>query len=113
MIISFVIAVYHNEGALSKTYEKIQSVFGNELSEYEYEIVFVDDGSKDGSLQEILTLREHDPRVKVITFTRNFGQMAAMLAGFKEATGDAVINISADLQDRSEEHTSELQSLRH
>ena len=99
MIISFVIAAYHNEGALSKTHEKIQSVFGNELSEYEYEIVFVDDGSKDGSLQEILTLREHDPRVKVITFTRNFGQMAAMLAGFKEATGDAVINISADLQD--------------
>lgn len=99
MKISFVVAVYHNEGAISKTYEKIQSVFSNDLEQHEYEIVFVDDGSKDGSLQEILRLREHDPRVKVITFTRNFGQMAAMLAGFKEATGDAVINISADLQD--------------
>lgn len=99
MKISFVVAVYHNEGALTKTHEKIQSVFSNELTHHEYEIVFVDDGSKDGSLQEILNLREQDPRVKVITFTRNFGQMAAMLAGFKEATGDAIINISADLQD--------------
>jgi glycosyltransferase involved in cell wall biosynthesis len=99
MKISFVVAVYHNEGALTKTHEKIRSVFSNELAHHEYEIVFVDDGSKDGSLREIMSLREHDPRIKVITFTRNFGQMAAMLAGFKEATGDAVINISADLQD--------------
>ena len=99
MKISFVIAVYQNAGALSKTHEKIHKVFSNELAHHEYEIVFVDDGSKDGSLQEILSLREHDNRVKVITFTRNFGQMAAMLAGFKEATGGAVINISADLQD--------------
>ncbi len=99
MKISFVVAVYHNEGALSKTHEKIQSVFSNELTHHEYEIVFIDDGSKDGSLREILNLREQDHRVKVITFTRNFGQMAAMLAGFREATGEAVINISADLQD--------------
>jgi len=99
MKISFVIAVYHNEGAISKTYEKIHSVFSNDLSQYEYEIVFVDDGSKDGSLPEILNLKEQDPNIKAITFTRNFGQMAAMLAGFMEATGDAIINISADLQD--------------
>lgn len=99
MKISFVVAVYHNEGALFKTHEKIRSVFQNELEHLEYEIVFVDDGSKDGSLLEILNLREQDSRVKVITFTRNFGQMSAMLAGFKEASGDAVINISADLQD--------------
>ena len=99
MKISFVVAVYHNEGALSKTHEKIKSVFASDLPQHDYEIVFVDDGSKDGSLREILSLREQDSRVKVITFTRNFGQMAAMLAGFNEATGDAVINISADLQD--------------
>ena len=99
MKISFVVAVYHNEGAISKTHEKIQSVFSNELAHHAYEIVFVDDGSKDGSLQEILGLKEQDSRIKAITFTRNFGQMAAMLAGFKEASGDAVINISADLQD--------------
>ena len=99
MKISFVVAVYHNEGAISETHEKIRSVFSKELAQHEYEIVFVDDGSKDGSLQEILSLKERDLRIKAITFTRNFGQMAAMLAGFKEATGDVVINISADLQD--------------
>ena len=99
MKISFVVAVYHNEGAISKTYEKIQTVFLNELDHHDYEIVFVDDGSTDGSLREMLALKKDDRRIKVVTFTRNFGQMAAMLAGFKEATGDAVINISADLQD--------------
>jgi dolichol-phosphate mannosyltransferase len=99
MKISFVVPVYQNEGALSKTHEQIRAVFSSRIAHHEYEIVFVDDGSKDGSLREILSVRDQDSRVKVITFTRNFGQMAAMLAGFKEATGDAVINISADLQD--------------
>jgi glycosyltransferase involved in cell wall biosynthesis len=97
--ISIVVAVYHNEGAISKTHQEIRRVFASELARHSYELVFVDDGSKDGSLQEILGLRQADPNVKAITFTRNFGQMAAMLAGFKEATGDAVINMSADLQD--------------
>jgi polyisoprenyl-phosphate glycosyltransferase len=99
MKISIVVAVYHNEGAISKTHEGIQAIFAKELKRHEYELIFVDDGSKDGSLQEILEVRGRDPQVKAITFTRNFGQMAAMLAGFKEASGDAVINISADLQD--------------
>ena len=99
MKISVVVAVYQNEGSLSLTYEKVSGVFASALSRHDYELIFVDDGSKDGSLQEILSLRERDPHVKALTFTRNFGQMAAMLAGFKEATGDAVINISADLQD--------------
>ena len=99
MKISFVIAVYRNEGAIYGTYEKIKTVFANALTDDEYEVVFVDDGSDDGSLQEILTLRKNDSCVKAITFTRNFGQMAAILAGLREASGDAVINISADLQD--------------
>ena len=102
MKISFVIAVYQNEGSLSKTYEKITGLFLSSLSDYEYEIVFVDDGSTDGSLKEILGLRASDHHIRVITFTRNFGQMAAMLAGFREASGDAVINLSADLQDPAE-----------
>ena len=68
-------------------------------SDHECEIIFVDDGSKDSSLQEILELRKTDPCIKAITFTRNFGQMSAMLAGFKEASGDIIVNISADMQD--------------
>lgn len=102
MKLSIVVAVYHNEGAISKTHERIQAVFSEDLPHHDYELIFVDDGSKDGSLREILELRKKDPRVKAITFTRNFGQVAAILAGFKEATGDAVINISADLQDPAE-----------
>ncbi len=98
-LVSFVVPVYRNEKAVSLTYEKIRSVFATTLSQYDYEIVFVDDGSDDGSLPELVGLRNADPRVKIITFTRNFGQMAAMLAGFKQASGDAIINISADLQD--------------
>lgn len=99
--ISFVIAVYQNEGALTATHKKISSLFqaGGILSDYVYEIVFVDDGSRDGSLAEIRKIKEKDNCVVGITFTRNFGQMAAMLAGFSEACGDVVINISADLQD--------------
>jgi dolichol-phosphate mannosyltransferase len=99
MKISFVVAVYRNEKAISKTYEKIINVLKTDLPEYEYEIVFVDDGSDDGSLDEAISLKEKDSCIKVVTFTRNFGQMAAMIAGFREAKGDAVINISADLQD--------------
>lgn len=99
MKISFTIAVYRNQGAIIKTYEKIKSIFFNSLKNYKYEIIFVDDGSDDGSLKEILNIRKSDPSVKAISFTRNFGQMAAILAGFKEASGDAVINISADMQD--------------
>ena len=99
MKISFVVAVYHNEGALSITHDKISKLFKEIITEHDYEIIFIDDGSADGSLKELLAIRDTDHRVKVITFTRNFGQMAAMLAGFKEATGDAVVNISADLQD--------------
>ena len=97
--ISFVVAVYRNAGAITPTYQKIRSVFADSLGAYDYEIVFVDDGSDDGSLQEILGLREHDQRIKAITFTRNFGQMSAMLAGLAQASGAATINISADLQD--------------
>jgi dolichol-phosphate mannosyltransferase len=100
--ISIVIAVYRNEGAVSRTYATLASLFQGPLAGYEYEIVFVDDGSDDNSLPEILGIRDSDSRVKVLSFTRNFGQMAAMLAGFEHATGDAVINISADLQDPAE-----------
>lgn len=97
--ISFVVAVYRNAGAISKTYATIRDVFARSLPGYDFEFVFVDDGSDDGSLDEILALRSGDARVKAISFTRNFGQMAAMLAGLAHASGSAVINISADLQD--------------
>lgn len=97
--ISFVIPVYRNEHAVTLTYQKLRALFEADLAAWRYEIVFVDDGSDDGSLPELLEIRKGDECVKVVSFTRNFGQMAAMLAGFKEATGDVVLNLSADLQD--------------
>lgn len=98
MLISIVIPVYNNEKSVTISYERIRDVFAK-IPGAEFEIVFVNDGSRDGSYAELLALHERDPRAKVLSFTRNFGQMAAMLAGFIEARGDAVINISADLQD--------------
>ena len=97
--ISFVIAVYNNQQSILPTYKRIKSFFPGILSAFKYEIIFIDDGSQDSSLQEILSARKKDKNIKVITFTRNFGQLAAMTAGFRAASGDAVINISADLQD--------------
>jgi dolichol-phosphate mannosyltransferase len=97
--ISFVIPVYQNQGSLFLTAEKIITLFKTQLKKYAYEIIFIDDGSTDFSLKELLNIRKKNRHVKVITFTRNFGQMAAILAGFKEAKGNAIVNISADLQD--------------
>ncbi len=97
--ISIVVAVYQNEGSLTETHAQISALFAGPLLGHEAELIFVNDGSIDGSQNELLRIRESDPSVKVVSFTRNFGQMAAMLAGFAEATGEAVINISADLQD--------------
>lgn len=97
--ISFVIPVYRNERAITVTYDKIRAALASDLSGYDYEFVFVDDGSDDGSLEELLRLRSADPRVRIVSFTRNFGQMAAILAGLKHATGDLVLHLSADLQD--------------
>ena len=97
--ISFVIPVYRNERAVTLTYEKIRGALASDLAAYDYEFVFVDDGSDDNSLAELLKIREQDPRVRVISFTRNFGQMAAILAGLKGASGDLILHLSADLQD--------------
>ena len=97
--ISFVIPVYRNERAVTLTYQKIKGALASDLSTYAYEFVFVDDGSDDGSLEELVRLHESDPRVRIISFTRNFGQMAAILAGLKGATGDLILHLSADLQD--------------
>jgi dolichol-phosphate mannosyltransferase len=97
--ISYVIPVYHNEGSIELTWAAIRDLFATSLPEHDYEIVFVNDGSKDGSHAEMLRVSAQDPRVRSISFTRNFGQLSATLAGFDAASGDAVINMSADMQD--------------
>jgi dolichol-phosphate mannosyltransferase len=97
--LSFVIPVYRNERAVTLTYQKLRAMAERDLPGYTREFVFVDDGSDDNSLPELLQLKAGDPDVRVVSFTRNFGQMAAIQAGLKQATGDLVLHLSADLQD--------------
>lgn len=99
-LISIVIPVYRNEGTLVPSYNQICYEFNMSLKKaLNFEIIFVNDGSDDNSLNELMKIRANDNRVKVINLTRNFGQGAATEAGHKFAKGDAVITISADLQD--------------
>jgi dolichol-phosphate mannosyltransferase len=101
--ISFVIPVYRNEKTVVSTYENIKDLFSKELSFYQYEFIFINDGSDDHSLEELLNLREKDKQVKIISFTRNFGQTPAIIAGYREVKGDAAICLSADLQEPLEQ----------
>jgi glycosyltransferase involved in cell wall biosynthesis len=104
-LISVCFAVYQNEGSLTILYEKIVNEFETNFPHHTLELLFVNDGSKDNSLKELIGLKEKykDERIKIISFSRNFGQMAAILAGWDYAKGDAVINMAADLQDPPEQ----------
>lgn len=97
--ISFIIPVYRNQGSIKPTYEKIVNLFKMNLTNYNYEFVFVNDGSDDKSLNELLELHQKDSLVKVLSFSRNFGQVAAIIAGMKTVTGNASVIMSADMQE--------------
>jgi glycosyltransferase involved in cell wall biosynthesis len=101
-VISIVVSVYRNEGSLIPTYSKVVGVLERVSVKYDYEFVFVNDGSDDGSLSELRELASSNPRVKVVSFSKNFGQVSACIAGHKIANGDAMVYISADLQDPPE-----------
>lgn len=76
----------------------MRRVLERELASYAYEIIFIDDGSEDGSAAAAAGLAEGDPRIRLIEFTRNFGKEAAVTAGIRAAAGDAVLSLDADLQ---------------
>lgn len=98
-LISVVIPVYRNEGSLELSYNTILHEIKQNLPEYNYEFIFVDDGSDDGSLAELIKIHNKDKKVTIIKFSRNFGQFSALNAGMQHASGDATVCISADLQD--------------
>ena len=101
--VSIVIPVYYNEGSLNLIYQSIEEKVIKINPEKSCEIVFVDDGSGDNSFDELMQIRnEHPDIVKIIKFIRNFGQLQAIMAGYKLARGKCVITISADLQDPPE-----------
>jgi glycosyltransferase involved in cell wall biosynthesis len=95
-MISVTIPIYNEEGNTPTLYEKVTSTL-REIAR-PWELIFVNDGSSDTSEELLDEIAEKDPNVKVIHFRRNFGQTAAMMAGFKYATGDIIIPLDGDLQ---------------
>ncbi|HEY4487584.1 MAG TPA: glycosyltransferase family 2 protein, partial [Candidatus Paceibacterota bacterium] len=94
---SVIIPVYEESGNLDLLHEKLKQGLQNVHGAYE--IIYVDDGSKDSSFDDLKRLAGADPSVRVVRFARNFGKSAAMSAGFIESTGEIIINLDADLQD--------------
>lgn len=97
MNLSIVIPIYNEEENIPVLYEEIDKVLGS--LGVQWEVVFVDDGSSDKSYQVLSELHQQNPqRIKVISFRRNFGQTAAMSAGFDHSEGDVIITMDGDLQ---------------
>lgn len=97
---SIVVPAYNEEKSLQLFYDAVTPLMDS-LQE-SYEMIFIDDGSADSTLEILRGLAEKDARVKVCSFSRNFGQQAALLCGFERAQGEAVIAMDADLQDPPE-----------
>ncbi len=101
MDLSIVVPCYNEEGNVELFYEEVQKVFKGK--KIKYEIVFVNDGSSDNTLDRLTNIvNQKKQNIKVINFSRNFGKEAAMYAGLKEAEGELVTIIDADLQQRPE-----------
>ena len=96
--ISVIVSCYNEEESLPLFYEEMSEVM-DEMSKNDFELIFVNDGSRDNTLKEIKELRAKDKRVRYISFSRNFGKEAAMKAGLDYSTGDYVTLMDADLQD--------------
>lgn len=96
--ISVVVPMYYEEEMVNTCYKELIKVLTS-LKDYDYEIIFINDGSQDKTLPLLTKIANKDKKVKIISLSRNFGHQAAVSAGLKYATGDAVLIIDADLQD--------------
>jgi polyisoprenyl-phosphate glycosyltransferase len=99
-LISVIVPMYFEEGVARECYERLKKVM--EKNDYQFELIFVNDGSTDRTLDILDEIAEKDKRAKVINFSRNFGHQIAVTAGIDFAKGDALIIIDADLQDPPE-----------
>ena len=100
-LISIIVPCYNEEKALPFYYEKMKHII-KKMDYVDFEIIFVNDGSKDNTLYEIKKIADQDKNFKYISFSRNFGKEAAMLAGFEYSKGDYIAVMDADLQDPPE-----------
>jgi len=100
MLLSVIIPCYNESMVILKTHSKLLEILTRDSEEkaYDYELIFVDDGSKDETLNMLKSVAKKERQTKYISFSRNFGKEAAMLAGLQYASGDLVIIIDADLQ---------------
>ncbi len=99
--LSIVIPMYYEEEVVDECYNRLEKVL-NALKDYDYEIIFVNDGSKDKTLELLTTIADKNKKVKIVSFSRNFGHQAAVTAGLQYVTGDVILIIDADLQDPPE-----------
>ena len=98
MKISLIVPCYNEEESLRPFYSELNNV-ALDMNEYDFEFLFIDDGSSDNTLSIIKELAKYDERVKYIAFSKNFGKEAAMYAGFCNSTGDYTAVMDADMQD--------------
>lgn len=97
-LVTIIVPCYNEEESLPLFYEEITKV-AKEMKQVKFELLFINDGSKDKTLSILRKISESDNRVRYVSFSRNFGKEAAMYAGFEEANGDYVAVMDADLQD--------------
>lgn len=100
--ISVVIPVYYNADVLKETHSTLTSVLAEHSAKFDYEIIFVDDGSKDASYRVMQEIATTDPKSKLVKLSKNHGAYVAILSGMNYASGDAVVFLAADLQDPPE-----------
>lgn len=97
--LSIVVPCYFNEQNVFETYEVLKKDVLESFLAVDYELIFVDDGSEDQTLNRLKELKAIDPRIRIIKLSKNFGEFRAIVAGMSVASGDAVAVMSADLQD--------------
>lgn len=100
-LISYIFPIYNESGNIRPLYEAMDGLLAAEhlQKQYDFELIFINDGSRDDSLQQLVTLQAADSRLTVINFSRNFGHQIAVTAGLDHAKGDAVIIMDSDMQD--------------
>ena len=108
--ISIVVPVFNEEETLHELVPRLKKVC-HQLDK-SYEILFVDDGSRDGSFDVLLQFQSSDENIRLVKFTRNFGQQAAVLAGFRQCRGEIIIQLDSDLQHPPEEIPKVIEAFR-